>query len=323
MRRRAALLAIPAFASSFLVAACARGEAANGDIVVHVITPTTTPDAAASATVPGGGTTPIPAPELLLSTTRVYQAGTILASITGSVTGGSVSFLGRTYALVRGSQSMYSFVAVASEDPAGAARLTAEVILTNGSKGVLSADVDVLETAWTADSLVFTPEQTARYLDNAAAAKEEASLAAVYATRTAMKLWSGAWRLPVEGPLTARFGEERSINGAPSAGHHGGTDIGAEQGTPVGATNAGRVVMARQMELRGNMVVVDHGGGVLSGYAHLSAFAVAEGQDVATGDLLGYAGSSGLSTAAHLHWEIAVSGVLVDALRFTDGSNGF
>jgi murein DD-endopeptidase MepM/ murein hydrolase activator NlpD len=71
------------------------------------------------------------------------------------------------------------------------------------------------------------------------------------------------------------------------------------------------------------MVVVDHGGGLFSGYAHLKSFAVAEGQTVTQGDTVGYVGSTGLSTGAHLHWEIAAGGVLVDAVRFTDGSNGF
>jgi murein DD-endopeptidase MepM/ murein hydrolase activator NlpD len=62
---------------------------------------------------------------------------------------------------------------------------------------------------------------------------------------------------------------------------------------------------------------------VLSGYAHLDSFAVAEGQLVATGEAAGFVGSTGLSTGAHLHWELSVGGVLVDALRFVDGSNGF
>jgi murein DD-endopeptidase MepM/ murein hydrolase activator NlpD len=71
------------------------------------------------------------------------------------------------------------------------------------------------------------------------------------------------------------------------------------------------------------MVVVDHGGGVFSGYAHLASLAVAEGELVAMGDTLGFVGSTGLSTGAHLHWEMAAGGVLVDGIRFVDGSNGF
>ena len=83
------------------------------------------------------------------------------------------------------------------------------------------------------------------------------------------------------------------------------------------------MVLARQMALRGNFVVIDHGGGVLSGYGHLSQFSVVEGQAVEPGDVIGLVGNTGLSTGAHLHWEMSVDGVMVDALRFFDGSNGF
>jgi murein DD-endopeptidase MepM/ murein hydrolase activator NlpD len=62
---------------------------------------------------------------------------------------------------------------------------------------------------------------------------------------------------------------------------------------------------------------------LFSGYAHLSELSVAEGQLVGQGDRVGLVGSTGLSTGAHLHWEMATGGVLVDALRFTDGTNGF
>jgi murein DD-endopeptidase MepM/ murein hydrolase activator NlpD len=137
------------------------------------------------------------------------------------------------------------------------------------------------------------------------------------------KLWDGPWQLPVQGAVTARYGEQRSVNGGPPSGHHGGTDFGAEEGTPVFATNAGRVVLARELKVRGSMVIIDHGGGLFSGYGHLSAIHVREGQAVAAGEHIADVGNTGLSTGAHLHWEMASQGVFLDALRFADGSNGF
>ncbi len=89
------------------------------------------------------------------------------------------------------------------------------------------------------------------------------------------------------------------------------------------ATNRGRVVLAQQLQVRGNMVIIDHGGGLYSGYAHLSSFNVSEGQMVEAGDIVGMSGNTGLSTGPHLHWEMAIDGVWLDALRFTDGTNGF
>ena len=159
--------------------------------------------------------------------------------------------------------------------------------------------------------------------DQAERAREDGLLAETYAQVNPNKLWAGRWRMPIEGFVSVHFGERRAFNDGPVEGNHGGTDFAALEGAPVTATNSGRVVLARQLAVRGNMVIIDHGGGVFSGYAHLSAFAVAEGQDVDAGQLIAFVGNSGLSTAPHLHWEISVHGVLVDPLRFVDFRNGF
>jgi murein DD-endopeptidase MepM/ murein hydrolase activator NlpD len=74
---------------------------------------------------------------------------------------------------------------------------------------------------------------------------------------------------------------------------------------------------------RGNMVVLDHGGGVFSLYGHMDSISVVEGQVLAGGAEVGRVGSTGLSTGPHLHWEMSVSGVLVDGLRWLDGTQGF
>lgn len=322
--RFAAIVAVVAM----MVAAAACSGGGGGGISVTLATPTPTQAAGANGLpaakgVPTATSTPIPPPELLLSTTDVYQAGTVLVSVVGETSGGTVTFLERKYQLTQGKQSMYAFVGVGTEDPVGPRPLKVDFTLKNGSKGSLTETVNVLKTQWTVDSLTFTEAQTEALLDPKVVEAENQALSQVYATYTPQKLWDGAWQIPTEGSLTARFGEQRSINGSAPSGHHGGTDIGAPQGTPVFATNNGRVVMARQMALRGNMVIVDHGGGLLSGYGHMSAFAVAEGQLVQAGDLIGYVGNTGLSTGAHLHWEMSAGGVLVDALRFTDGTNGF
>jgi murein DD-endopeptidase MepM/ murein hydrolase activator NlpD len=71
------------------------------------------------------------------------------------------------------------------------------------------------------------------------------------------------------------------------------------------------------------MVIIDHGGGVFTGYAHMSERHAVEGDFVAQGDLIGIEGATGLVTGAHLHWEVAVGGVLVDGLRWVNGSQGF
>jgi len=260
----------------------------------------------------------------MLSTINVYQAGAILASVVGDVTSGSINFIGRNYALTKGNHSMYAFIGVDAADPPGPEDVKVSFTTANGSKGTLDESVTVLQTKWDVDvdNLTFDP-QTAKLLDPALVNAEEATLNAVYGKITPEKLWNGPWEMPVQGPITAHFGEQRSYQGGPPTGHHSGTDIGVDAGTPVHAANSGRVVLAQMLSERGNMVIIDHGGGLFSGYAHMSEFKVKVGDMVHTGDVIGLAGSTGLATGPHVHWEMSSDGVLLDALRFSDGSNGF
>ena len=306
---------------TLLAAGCGGGANADGDgITTKLVTPAnvnTTP-----TLPPGSSPTTLVPPELLVSTVEVYQAGAVLVSVTGDVTGGTANFLGRNYKLAKGSKSMFAFVAVDTEDPVGQQPLKVDITLPNGSKGTLQDTITVLKTDWTVDSLEFD-SQTSELLDPKITADELALLKSIYSGVTPEKLWNGPWLMPVDGVLTARYGEQRSINGSVPSGHHGGTDLAVLEGTPVQATNSGRVVLAKQLKVRGNMVIIDHGGGLFSGYAHLSEIKVTEGQMVNAGDIIALSGNTGLSTGAHLHWEMASQGVWLDALRFTDGTNGF
>lgn len=93
---------------------------------------------------------------------------------------------------------------------------------------------------------------------------------------------------------------------------HTGMDIGASYGTPYFAANDGTVVKATYNAAYGNYVVVDHGGGICTLYAHSSSLAVSVGQAVTRGQTLGYVGSTGYSTGPHLHFEVIVNGSVTD-----------
>ena len=122
--------------------------------------------------------------------------------------------------------------------------------------------------------------------------------------------WGGVfqWPLPGYSEISCRFGEPDAITGAP----HRGTDIPAPLGTPVLAAAPGVVVTAGVQESYGNYVVIDHGGGTTTRYAHLSAIAVSQGAAVAAGQTIGLVGSTGTSTGNHLHWEVEANGQLQD-----------
>jgi len=130
------------------------------------------------------------------------------------------------------------------------------------------------------------------------------------------KDWDGVFLRPSLGLLTSRFGSYRVYNNTDLNTFHSGTDFGVKAGTPVYAPAAGRVVDTGLLDIRGYIVILDHGRGVYTGYWHLASIAVNPGDTVAAGQLIGTVGSTGLSTASHIHWEMWVNGVNVDATQW-------
>lgn len=119
---------------------------------------------------------------------------------------------------------------------------------------------------------------------------------------------------PTHGGLTGFFGGRSDpFTGEP--GYHQGIDISTEKGQPVFATADGVVETASYSGDYGNLVVVNHAFGLATRFGHLSAFGVKPGQTVKRGDVLGYVGSTGRSTGAHLHYEILVNGRLINPLQ--------
>ncbi|MFN3285991.1 MAG: M23 family metallopeptidase, partial [bacterium] len=117
------------------------------------------------------------------------------------------------------------------------------------------------------------------------------------------------------GPVASPYGVRSVYNGQPR-GHHLGVDIRAAAGTPVRAAHTGVVVLAERLPLGGNTVIVDHGAGVFTSYLHLQSLAASVGARVRQGQVVGFVGSTGLSTAPHLHWAVRVNGVPVDPLQW-------
>lgn len=117
-------------------------------------------------------------------------------------------------------------------------------------------------------------------------------------------LWEGAFIQPIQGRLTTAWGMKRSVNGALTTYRHNGIDLAAPEGTPVAASNSGRVVLAKSLLLTGNTVLIDHGLGLFSAYLHLSDMAVVEGQGIKKGQRVGKVGSTGFSTGPHLHFSL-------------------
>jgi murein DD-endopeptidase MepM/ murein hydrolase activator NlpD len=119
----------------------------------------------------------------------------------------------------------------------------------------------------------------------------------------------GRLQWPVGGPVTSGFGMRWGRM-------HEGIDIAVPSGTPVHAAGAGRVVYAGWMGGYGNLVVIDHGGGLSTAYGHNTSVSVSVGQDVSAGQVISYSGSTGHSTGPHVHFEVRVNGSAVDPLGY-------
>ncbi|MGB8275372.1 MAG: M23 family metallopeptidase, partial [Alphaproteobacteria bacterium] len=143
--------------------------------------------------------------------------------------------------------------------------------------------------------------------------KREASLiqeARARETGTALFTHKLAW--PVHGILSGVYGSRRILNGEPRAPHLG-VDIAAAAGTPIKAATEGTVILARpDFFFTGNTVMIDHGLGLTTVYAHLSHMAVHEGDHVEAGQTIGQVGMTGRATAPHLHWGVHLRGLGLD-----------
>jgi murein DD-endopeptidase MepM/ murein hydrolase activator NlpD len=126
------------------------------------------------------------------------------------------------------------------------------------------------------------------------------------------------WRSPIPGaPITSHFNPKRMHPVLKTVMPHNGTDFGAPSGTPVYAAFRGEVSFVGAHGPSGNLVLIDHPGGIQTGYAHLSRFAtgIKKGDRVGTRQLIGYVGSTGRSTGPHLHFSAKRDGKYFDALE--------
>lgn len=111
-----------------------------------------------------------------------------------------------------------------------------------------------------------------------------------------------SFMLPIDGRISTEFGMMRYVNGSLTSYRHSGIDIAVPRGTPVPATNSGKILLARELILTGNTVVIDHGVGLFSVYYHMDTLNVSIDDMVKKADIIGTVGSTGRSTGPHLHF---------------------
>ncbi len=134
--------------------------------------------------------------------------------------------------------------------------------------------------------------------------REREKLTAARAVDSALTGFAQGFIAPATGRISGIYGSRRILNGQPRQPHYG-LDFAVPTGTPLKAVAAGRVSLADAFHFFGNLVVIDHGHGVNSLYAHLSAIEVREGQMVAQGDRIALSGATGRVTGPHLHFSFS------------------
>lgn len=226
----------------------------------------------------------------------------------------TLTFRGQEYPVLASGERAWALVPVPPLTPPGPAPLSIQA-------GAEVYRVDVPVQAGAFPTVNIPASASDPILTDAAKVRAETErTAAIFAAYT-----PGGWvpssrfRLPLDGdfPRTSPFGSRRTYGNSPAVSAHAGEDFSAMPGTPVYAPAAGQVILAEPLFVRGNAVILDHGNGVFTGYWHLSELAVQSGEQVASGQLLGAVGSTGLSTGAHLHWELRINRMAVDPLQWT------
>ena len=238
----------------------------------------------------------------------------VLAIDAKNASAASVALDGQFISMAREGDRFYTILPLPVGTPPGPLSMVVAIADLAGALTVQElVHVEVLPGDFPVE-LVEIDVTLARLLDPAVIAADRAVRDPVQSVRSPLRFWQGYFHVPTEGVITSEFGLLRSYNGADPTDFHSGLDFAGALGTEVFAGNAGVVAWTGETERRGRGVIIDHGGGVFTSYWHLANVATEPGTAVAAGALIGRIGNTGLSTGAHLHWELTVYGVPVDPL---------
>lgn len=288
-------------------------------------TPAATPSSAASTPTatasPTATTTPTPAAfTVQVQPTEVARGETLLVRVAGASAGVVRTAAGTSVALQSSADGgAWAVVGIGLYADYGRATLSVTARDAQGKPigSAATAAYTVIDPKRPADYLVVT-EETAAILTPDAATIENSLRAVQFSAFDATPRWSAPFRYPLANfEVSTLFGSGRSINGGPVGDFHTGEDLAADEGVPVLAPAPGRVAWVGEMPIRGNSVILDHGGGVMTGYHHLHDINVAMGQTLEVGALIGHVGSTGFATGPHLHWELTIYGINVDPATWT------
>lgn len=202
-----------------------------------------------------------------------------------------------------------------------------EITMVTDGQSALTRKLTITDGGWDIQNITGIPPRkvTPSDSDIRDIEREQKLLKAALAESQMKPYWQKGFIRPVEGRISGKFGGQRIMNGV-KRNPHAGMDIAAKEGTEVKAASDGMVVLAAaDLFYSGNVVVLDHGYGLHTIYAHLSKINVRRGDKVSQGDIIGLVGHTGRATGPHLHWGASLNGTKFrpDSLLNINNNNDF
>ncbi len=190
-------------------------------------------------------------------------------------------------------------------------KFTLRAIDLAGNEASVNVTVTITAKKFHQEQITLTPQKAGLLTDYTAIRNDYKKINAAYNIVSSRQLWKDTFIRPASGRISSPFGEQRVFNTTVYSVHRG-IDIANKAGTPIYAANHGVVVLAEKLHLYGNTVIIDHGQGVHTMYAHMQKLTVTKNSKIEKGHLIGYMGDTGLTTGAHLHWEMRVNNLAVN-----------
>jgi len=238
----------------------------------------------------------------------------------GEIRGATLAAFGRRFAMSRLEGAFVGLLPVPADTSPGATSVAVQWRGSRGGAGQVDLELDVAEAGFAESHITLTQEKLELRRDSNKIAADQERVNRARSRSAPRLLGNGEFQPPIDGRRTTPFGFTRYVNGE-FQGRHSGLDLAAPTGTPVTAPTPGIVVLAEPLHLTGNTVILDHGGGLFTSYCHLNSLAVAPGEHVAAGRIVGTVGETGVATGPHLHWSAVCGGVYFDPAVLLDLSD--
>lgn len=248
-----------------------------------------------------------------------HQGDTIIVRVKADegVTAASGDLAGRPLSFANIDGEFVGLSGVSALQDPGIYSVTVKLTSKTGDISTVTGRLQVGQGNFGFENLILAPKLIP-LLDPQVNQNERNWLDKVFSKFTPNQRWTGPFALPVSGKYASYYGTRRNFNRGTLRTFHSGVDISTGLGTPVHASAPGKVVAVETLQVRGNIVILDHGRGVFTAYCHLSKFEVEVGDTVAAGDVIGFTGNTGRSLGPHLHWEMAIGGVTINPLTWVN-----